>query len=574
MHFIDYSIIITYIIIILLFGILLRKRASQGINAYFLGGRSVPWWVLGTSGMASNLDMTGTMLITSFFYIIGVKGFLVELRGGVVLLMAFLLVFLGKWYSRSGVITVAEWMEFRFGKGRQGEAARLLCTISIILSTVGMIAYFFVGTGKFLSIFLPFSPTVCALLMISIALFYTTLSGFYGVVYTDLIQAILIGFATVFISVKAFFAVDLASIQALTPAGWTDIWPSWRMDMPVGYEMYNLFGISVTFFFLKTVIEGFGAPGGYMAQRYFAAKSDRDSGLLSAMWIFFLAFRWPFIIGVAILGITLGAKVSEPEMVLPTVIIHMIPVGMKGLMIAALIAAAMSTFDSTINAAASYMVNDIYYKYIRPSATEKQLVYASYVSSILIVVAGVFIGLVTPSINSIWGWLTMSLVAGMIMPMFLRWYWWRFNGYGFAIGTGVGMIGAIVQRLFFTSMPEWQAFLMVTSASLVGMISGTLLTTPTDKKVLENFFKITKPIGFWGPITKFIGADEFQLIKQENRRDLIALFFAIPWQISLFLTPVFVVIHKWDSVSISLSILIISTIGLYFFWYRYLDDSQ
>ena len=338
--------------------------------------------------------------------------------------------------------------------------------------------------------------------------------------------------------------------------------------------MYNLFGISVIFYFLKTVIEGLGAPGAYMAQRYFAAKNDRDSGLLSALWIFLLAFRWPFIIGIAVLGLSLGAQVTEPELVLPTVLVLLIPTGLKGLIVASLIAAAMSTFDSTINAAASYLVKDIYLKYIKPEATGKQLMRASYASSGLIVAIGVFIGVVSPSINSIWSWITMSLVAGMIMPNFLRWYWWRLNGYGFAFGTGIGMIGAIAQRLLLPSFHEWQALLTVSISSLLGMIICTLATPPTDARTLEHFYRKTRPIGFWRQISKMLDVDQIRRIKAENRRDIFALFFAVPWQIALFLTPVFMVIHKWNSVFVFAAVLLIATTGLYFLWFKHLIDEK
>ena len=574
MHAIDYLIIIIYLFSLIYLGFYFRRRAGKGINDYFLGGRNIPWWVLGVSGMASNFDMTGTMLIASFFYIIGVKGFLVEIRGGVVLVMAFMMVFIGKWHSRSGVMTVAEWMEFRFGKGKQGEAARLLSAISILTGTIGVIGYSFVGTGKFLSIFLPFSPFVCAVILISITLLYTTLGGLLGVVYTALLQAVLIGFAVVFISIKAFVSIDYDTIRTITPKGWSDIVPSWQMNLPSGYDMYNLFGISIIFFFLKTVIEGLGAPGGYMAQRYFAAKSDRDSGLLSILWVFLLSFRWPFIIGAAVLGLSLGAKVTEPEMVLPTVLVHMIPIGLKGLLISALIAAEMSTFDSTINAAASYLVNDIYFKYIKPDATNKQLVHAGYISSVGIVIIGVFVGAVAPSINSIWGWITMSLVAGMIMPNFLRWYWWRFNGYGFAFGTGIGIIAAVLQKLAFPALHEWQAFLAVGSASLIGMIVTTFLTAPTNENILMNFYIKTRPFGFWKKVTEKLNTDHLHLIKLENRRDMTALLFAIPWQISLFLAPVFLVIHNWKSCIVFTIVNMITSAGLYFYWFRYLTHDK
>ena len=571
MHLIDNIIILIYLMAIICVGIILRKRAAAGIEAYFLGGRSIPWWVLGASGMASNLDMTGTMVITSFFYIIGVKGFLVEIRGGVVLIMAMLMVFIGKWYSRSGVMTQAEWMQFRFGRGTQGDAARILSAIANVISAIGGVAFFFIGTGKLLSIFLPFDAKTCSLIMILIAVFYTTLSGLYGVAYTDLIQAFLIGFATIFVSVKAFISFDFAAITSLAPEGWTNIIPTWRMEMPSGYEIYNLFSLSIMFFFIKTMFDGFGGPGGYMAQRYFAAKTDRDSGFLSAQWIVLLAFRWPFIMAVAVLVLSLSTKISDPEMVLPVVLMNMIPMGIKGIVIAALLAAAMSTFDSTVNGAAAYIVKDIYHRYLNPKATSKNLVNISYISSIGIVIVGIILGWFTPSINAIWGWLMTGLGAGMILPLVLRWFWWRFNGYGFAVGTGAGMIGAIVFKLAFPYWPEWLSFLSVGSISLIAMITCTLLTTPTDEKVLIKFYRITRPFGAWKRIAAQLTSQAVTGIKKENRRDLIAILFAVPWQLSMFLTLVHLIIHKWEAFFVLLSIFLVSSIGLYHFWYKPLN---
>ena len=574
MSTVDQGIIFFYLCALIIFGVFLKRRASRSIDDYFLGGRRIPWWVLGISGTTSFLDMTGTMVIASFFYIVGVKGLLVELRGGVALILAFLMIFMGKCYSRSKVMTTAEGMEFRFGTGKQGEAARLLNAVVNIVNTVAMVGYFFVGTGKFLSLFLPFSPRVCSLLMIAVCLFYTAVSGLFGVVYTDLLQAVLIVFATVYVSVRAFLTIDVSTLQSIAPAGWTDITPRWFIAMPPGYQIYNLFGLSVTFFFLKVMIEGFAGQQAMVAQRYFASPSDRDSGRLAALWTLCLSFRWPFIMGIAVLGLYLGNRIREPEMVLPVVLSALIPAGIKGLVIAALIAAAMSTFDSTINAGASYLVKDIYEKYMAPKASQKRLINASYFSSILIVVCGVIIGAATPSINAIWGWITMSLGAGMLLPLLLRWYWWRFNGYGYAIGTAVGTFGAILQKVFFPSLPEWIAFLIVGGAAAIGMFIGTCGFPATDKKVLRRFFTVTRPMGFWKPVTVKLDSQIVRSARKENRRDLFALVFAIPWQLSLFLAPIHVVIHRWNRFALFLAVFILSSIGLYFTWYRHLSGKN
>jgi len=169
------------------------------------------------------------------------------------------------------------------------------------------------------------------------------------------------------------------------------------------------------------------------------------------------------------------------------------------------------------------------------------------------------------------GWITMSLGAGMMLPLLLRWYWWRFNGYGYAIGTAVGTLGAILQKMFFPSLPEWIAFLIVGGAAIVGMLIGTYGFPATDKDVLRKFFTKTKPMGLWKPVTEEMESQAVRSVKKENRRDLLALVFAIPWQLSLFLTPIHAVIHEWDRFVLFFAVFILSSIGLYFTWYQHLS---
>ena len=135
----DYTIVVVYLAAIVLVGLYLEKRASTGIDSYFLGGRTMPWWALGASGMASNFDVSGTMINTAFIFALGASGMFIEIRGGVTLIMAFLMIFQGKWNRRAMVMTLAEWMHFRFGTGRQGDVARLVAAVSVMIMTVAMI---------------------------------------------------------------------------------------------------------------------------------------------------------------------------------------------------------------------------------------------------------------------------------------------------------------------------------------------------------------------------------------------------------------------------------------------------
>ena len=565
---VDISVLVLYLLGVLSIGIALRRKAGQDLDSYFLGSRRIKWWALGLSGMASNLDVTGTMVIISFFYIIGIKGFLVAIRGGLVLTMPFLMIFMGKWLRRSRVMTNAEWMILRFGNGPDGQAARLLSAIATIVGTIGMVAYFAVGTGKFLSLFLPFPPRVCALIMITVGLAYTTLGGLYGVVYTDVAQAALIAFATIFLSVRAFFAIGASDFAARLPQGWLELSVPWKIQMPTGYEIYNLFALTILFFSFKTFLEGLSGPGGYMAQRYYAADSDKDAGRLSALWIVMLTFRWPFIMAVAALAFLLPTPLADPEMALPTVLTQLVPIGLKGLLLAGLMAASMSTFDSTINAGAAYLVKDVYQAFIKPQASEKELVRVSYLSTILIVVVALALAYFTPSINAIWRWLTMSLAAGVFLPNVLRWYWWRFNGAGYAIGTGVGMVAAIVERIIWPNHSDWLSFLIVSAVAALGLVVATLAWPASPDSALDEFYRRVRPFGWWRPVQQRLG------VRSGNAdlgRDSIALLLAIVWHLTLFLVPIFAVLHLWGESITAGVLLVLSSFGLYHVWYKHLD---
>jgi len=597
-HLIDYTIIVSYLAVVVLVGVIMQRRAAKGIDAYFLGERSLPWWALGASGMASNLDISGTMINTAFIFALGASGFFIEIRGGVTLIMAFLMIFMGKWNRRAKVMTLAEWMRFRFGATTEGHVARLIAAISSIIMTIAMITYFAIGSGKFVAEFLSIpgwlglsSQFWAATLMIVLAMIYTVASGLYGVVWTDVFQGLLIFGTIINICVLALTKFSLPEVfsvsvplkdggfQAIetTRHAWTNIIPQWKMHLSEAstYSIYNLFGIAILFYLFKVTIEGSGGTGNYMLQRFFAARSDRETGLLSLFWTFLLAFRWPFIAAIAMMGVTYGVSqgtpIQDPETVLPFVVNNLVPIGIKGLLVAGLMAAAMSTFDSTVNAGAAYWVKDIYQAYLNPKASSKQLMRHSRWASILIVLAGLLFSLAIKNINEIWGWITMSIGAGMLIPMLGRWYWWRMNGYGFAIGTVAGMVAAIMQKLLFPSVPEYVAFSFASGTSLLGLVIATYATQPTNENVLREFYKRTRPFGLWGHIRKTIPSQVMSKVNAENRRDIISVFMAVPWQVILFLSMMMIILRRWDSFTWLTIILLVLSIGLYYFWFRHLS---
>lgn len=583
---VDYVIVGMYFLTTIAAGLFLSSRAAKGISSYFLGGRTIPWWALGMSGTASNFDMTGTMVIISFFYAIGLQGFWVSMRGGMGVPLGILMIFMGKWLRRSKVMTNAEWMELRFGTSRQGRVARLLSAVSNIIVTMAFLVYFVKGTGKFLSIYLPFSPDTCALLMIAVAITYTAVSGFYGVIYTDVLQEVLILGVALFVGVKAFLMPDHGAALAFAGPGWADFSPRMIAD-PMSWlaspDIYHFFGLCIVFWIARGIFEGYGGfTGGYMTQRYFAARNDREAGLMTAEWIFLILFRWFLIIGCVLLGLSLAAKTpalaemlkADPEKTLPVVISQAIPSGLRGILVAGLIAAAMSTFDSTVNAGVSYWVKDIYQVHIRPKASRKELMFQSYAGTLVFAAAAVILGMSVKNINEIWSWITGPLSAGLFAPIILRWYWWRFNGYGFAGATAVGLLTSIALKALAPAMPFYLSFLYTLAGSVAAGVAFSLWTRPTDRKTLLRFWKRIRPFGFWGPVLDEIGPERVKESLLKNTIDVLNVPFAIGWHLCGVVVVISLLLHKWTVLLGSSIVYALLCVLLYCTWYKNLQTRK
>jgi Na+/proline symporter len=635
---------VLYALLLVSIGFFLRGRASGSVEDYFIGGRKMPWWLLGTSGMAQFVDITGTALIISFLFMMGPKALLVELRGGLCIHMVIILLWAGKWHRRSGCITGAEWMIFRFGNGPDGKAARIITAISMQIFTIGMVTYLSKGVGIFFSTFLPFSPETCSLAVILIACLYTAVSGFYGVVFTDLFQAFMIIVAVAVVTVMAigtsWFGGGLPELATKISGfdSWMSALPQWKVSMPAGYENYNWLGILAIFYLTKTLINGLGGGG---EPKYFGARNDRECGTLTFFWTSLLTFRWPLMIGVAILGFhyinqlipdmsvlndaalmiktalpgiqqadwgnvisniinrpdqypalveqlqaMLGQSWTEQikmlsfhgtvnaERILPAVILHSIPVGLKGLLIISLTAACMSTFDSNVNWAVGFITHDIYHAYIKPKAKNKELITVSWISTFAIGLIGYYTAYNVKNINDIWGWLMMALGTGFFVPSFIKFYWGRFNGWGFTSGMAMGVGGAVVQRAFWPELSEFYQFLAMGGLGLFGSITGTLLTKPMDPEILKNFYIKTKPFGFWGKLKNTLDPETREKLSREHFYDIISLPFVLLWHYLLLLLPVLLVIGNFKEFTGGAALFFIALIGIYFFWYKKLPKEN
>jgi len=284
---IDYAVIVFYFVVVMGFGFWFQKRASQNLDAYYLGNKRMPWLVLAMSGSVSNFDITGTMWIVSMLFVLGMKSLWVHWMWGW-MMGAFFLAYMGKWVRRSGVMTGAEWMITRFGAGSGGVAARIAAALTAVVLMCAMVGYDFQGIGKFSHVYIPsLSAHTLAILIFVITTLYVLAGGLYSVVVTDVIQTLFVTAAAIVIAVIAYQSLSPEMLQAKLPADWASPVPQWRVEHLAGTEnaQYELLGALVIVWVLKGLLLNAGGPGGmYEFQRFLAARDTRDAAKVGAAW--------------------------------------------------------------------------------------------------------------------------------------------------------------------------------------------------------------------------------------------------------------------------------------------------
>ena len=597
---IDQIIVVLYLAAIMGIGFAMKRKASKGMSSYFLGGRQLPWWALAMSGSSSYFDITGTMWIVSTFIALGLKGMWVHWLWGFPI-TAFYLAYMGKWIRRSDAMTGAEWMKTRFGSGKAGDIARLSYTLFAILTITALLGYGAIGMGKFGAIFLHFEPLVlgsgpdpftltsaniCAFLILGVTGAYVVLGGFHGIVRVEIIQTIVLSAGAIIFAILGYSHFNGAEFASKIPATWGDIAPAWRPEafqgLVTGGTDYSLFGALVAVWVAKGLLLCLSGPEQlYDFQRFLAAKDERDAAKLGALWGFIHTVRWPFAMAIAVMAIMGIGNValdeqlrSDPEAALPLIIGSMLPAGLVGFMLAALLSGFLATFSSTVNGGAAYLVKDIYQRYINPEATNRQLVWASYISSALLIVTGLIISLFGSSINTAFLWIFGTLAAGILPPNVLRWYWWRLNGQGYAAGVFGGMVLSLGQVFLDTMyldqpLPLYIGFPVIALASTLITITVSLLTQPTDIETLKTFYRKVQPAGFWNPARRAVYEETPGFKKHLHFRvEFFNTIVAMIGITALYVSMLYLVLHRLEIGFALLATTAVSVIILYFTWYK------
>lgn len=594
LHLIDILIIIGYLLGTITIGFYLSKKASKSINAYFLGGKKIPWWVLGVSNASGMFDIAGTMWLVSMCFVYGMKSAWLPWIWPI-FNQVFLMVYLSAWLRRSNVMTGAEWLRTRFGDGRGTELCHIAVVFFAVVSAIGFISYAFIGIGKFAVVFFPWnlSPNTYALIIFVFTTLYVVKGGMYSVVFTELLQFIVMTIAAISVGIIAMNMVSVDALNAVIPSGWKDLFFGWQLELDwtgvvdsvnqkIRDDGFSLFGFFFMLMLFKGVLSSIAGPvPNYDMQRILATRSPKEAAKMSGIVSLVMFFpRYMMVAGLTILAlvymgpeIQANNEVFDFEQILPFAISEFMPVGLTGLLIAGLLAAFMSTYAAAVNAAPAYIVNDVYKKYINPNAENRRYILMSYLVTTLLVVVGVGVGFLISSINDIMQWIFGALFGGYAAANILKWHWWRFNAYGYFYGLMAGLVAALLLPILFPSLQPLYAFPFLFIAGVAGSIIGTLLTPPENDDVLTKFYQQVRPWGCWRPIRDKV-KEQNPAFEHNNhfKRDVVNIIVGIIWQLTLVVIPIYLVIREMHAMAIAIAILALTSFMLKKNWYDKLED--
>ncbi len=493
----DWIVIFGYGMLVLVIGVMCVRKAGESTEQFFLGGRSMSWWLLGTSMAATTFAADTPLAITEIVRTQGVWGNWFWWIWAVAHALA-VFVFSRLW-RRACVVTDAELIELRYS----GKAAAVLRGAKAgIMSLVFNLLVLGWVTRAMATILKETMniPEVWALLACgSLAVFYAAMAGFWGVVITDLLQFVV---ATVGAVIFAVFAVNevggldiLVQDAEAVKTSVTSIVPQILPGEP-----------RTTKFFILMFVGWWAThnadAGGYMMQRLGSARDERHA-TGGAMWfaVAHYALRaWPWIlVALASLTILPPESFADHKAAYPRLIGLVLPAGLRGLTVACLLAAFMSTVDTHLNWGASYLVTDLYKRFWRKNESEKHYVFMARLASVLLGVSASLVALRIDSIKGAWAVL-YSMGAGLGPFLILRWFWWRINAWTELSALLISVFTGVVLTLL--GIEYEYRLLMVVCASLLGAGLVTFFTRPVEGSRLESFYRKVTPGGFWGPVEK------------------------------------------------------------------------
>ena len=465
----DWLVLAAYFAINLAIGFHYYRRASGSVGEFFISGRSVPWWLAGTSMVATTFGADTPLVVTGLVYKNGIAGnwlwWAMALSG---MMTVF---FFARLWRRAGVLTDMEFAELRYA-GRPAAFLRAFRALYLALPVNTIImGWVFLAMAKVLEITLGIDKLHALFLALAIAvltLVYTAISGLWSVLWTDFIQFVLK--MTMVIALAAFAVAAVGGMGGLTAriaAHDAALHRDTLAFFPApGSDLFLTFLVFLSINWWASWYPG-AEPGGggYVAQRIFSAKDERHS--LGATLLFNIAHYalrpWPWILA-ALVAVALYPDLRDPEAGYLQVMVTQLPPSLRGLMLAGFAAAFMSTMGTHINLGASYLINDFYRRFVRKGAEERHYVRASRVATVLVTLAAGVTAFYMESIAGAWKFL-IAIGAGAGLVFILRWFWWRINAWS----EVSAMTAAAISSLYLQS--SW-------SAPVVARLHGLDLLLP------------------------------------------------------------------------------------------------
>ena len=615
LQLIDLLIIGLYIFLSVFIGFWISRRKSKGMKDYFIGDNSMKWYWLGLSNSSGMFDVNAVSWRVALLIMYGIQSVWIPWVWPV-WNQVFVMIFLSAWLRRSGAMTGAEWMRIRFGDNTGGKLSHIIVVVFAVTEVIISIGVFFTGIGGLAAELLPDisihagastlinSASMYAIIICLLTTLYSVKGGIYSVVATEVMQFIIMTICCFIVLYLGMSAVDNTAIEKFIPEGWLDFWPKKEIsyNWPTPYSLIENESVQNGFKMItgmlglmigKGILASIAGPvPGFDMQRSLSSQTPKDAAKMSGFTILVLFIPLYFMVG----GFSLMAIKEIPNSIgglqkveqIFNIIIAQLPAGVKGLIIAGLLAAFMSTFSAFVNVAPAYLVNDLYKRYFAGNKTDAHYISTGKFVSFAVVIIGILVGTQITSLNSIILFITGAFYGGYAAPNVLKWIWWRFNGYGYFFGMLSGMIAAIIgpsvvdwvatlipslQPLAETQAKNLLAFIFIFIASMIGCILGCLLTRPVEKETTLIFYTKTRPWGFWKPVIADARAID-PLFKPNTGilRDGINVLAGIVWQMCMIIMPLYIAYRQWTTVWICLAVLLVSSFFLKKNWYDKLEN--
>jgi Na+/proline symporter len=607
LQWIDLSILFAYLITMVVIGFVMRKRARQNKETYLMGGKSLPWYMLGLSDASDMFDISGTMWMVSLCFLYGMKSMWIPWLWPV-FNQVFLMMFLSKWLRRSNATTGAEWLVTRFGNNqRASHASHNVVVAFALISCFGFLAYGFIGLGKFMEIFIPWEivqpyvpftvraeyvPHFYGIVFTLFAMFYSIIGGMHSIVLGDFIKYVVMTIACIAVAVIAAMHLHGDGKTLPVPEGWFTPFFGWTLSdldwssripdamKKIEEDGFGLFTIFFMMMLFKGVFASLAGPApNYDMQKILSTRSPKEASKMTGfVSIVLLPVRYSLIIGLTVLGLLYFGKLdlasangTDFEKIMPSAVNSFMPAGILGLVLTGLLGAFMGTFSGTLNAAQAYIVNDIYLKYINPKASTNRIIWTNYIVGTLVVIIGIVLGFYAKDVNSVLQWIVGALYGGYIAANMFKWYWWRFNANGFFWGMAAGTIAALVFPYVFDGLPlyNWPLLFLI---SIIGCLVGTYTAPPTDMEVLKSFYTTVRPWGFWKPVHEAVIAEKPDFKANDRfRLDMFNVVLGIIAQCCLTLLPMYLVLWLKLPLLIIVAILIVVIFILKKTWWDKLE---